>query len=62
VDRSEKLVETATLKEVPIMLNLRRAAIPSDEDLIRWSLDNPGYRFEYVNGEITIVSPTGDSQ
>ncbi len=44
------------------MLNLRRAAIPSDEDLIRWSLDNPGYRFEYVNGEITIVSPTGDSQ
>jgi Uma2 family endonuclease len=41
------------------MLNLRSATIPSDEDLIRWSLDHPGYRFEYVNGEITIVSPTG---
>ncbi len=41
------------------MLNLRSSTVPSDDELIRWANDHPGYRFEYVNGEITIVSPTG---
>ena len=40
------------------MLNLRSAAVPSDDDLIRWSLDNPGFRFEFVTGE-TLVTPAG---
>lgn len=31
---------------------------PSVEEIMQWSVDNPGYRFEYVNGEVTIVSPT----
>ncbi len=39
------------------MLTLRSATVPSDEELVRWSLDNPGFRFEYFNGEVT-VSPT----
>jgi len=25
---------------------------------MQWSDDNPGYKFEYVNGAVTIVSPT----
>ena len=38
------------------MISLRHSP-PTDEQIIQWSLDNPGVRFEYVNGEIT-VSPT----
>ncbi len=41
------------------MITLLSATVPSDDDLIRWSIDNPGYRFEYFAGEIHIVSPTG---
>jgi Uma2 family endonuclease len=39
------------------MIALRHSP-PSVEDIMQWSEDNPGYRFEYVNGEVTIVSPT----
>jgi Uma2 family endonuclease len=38
------------------MIALRHSP-PSVEELMQWSDDNPGYRFEYVNGEVTIVSP-----
>jgi Uma2 family endonuclease len=31
---------------------------PTDEEIFRWGDANPGYRFEYVNGELLIVSPT----
>jgi Uma2 family endonuclease len=41
------------------VINLHSAIIPSDDDLVRWAIDNPGYRFEYFGGEIHIVSPTG---
>ena len=42
------------------MISLRHAP-PSDEQIIQWSLDNPGMRFEYVNGEITVSPTTGIS-
>jgi Uma2 family endonuclease len=42
------------------MISLRHAP-PTDEQIIQWSLDNPGVRFEYVNGEITVSPTTGIS-
>jgi Uma2 family endonuclease len=42
------------------MISIRHAP-PSDAELIQWSLDNPGVRFEYVNGEITVSPTTGIS-
>lgn len=38
------------------MISLRQTP-PTDAQIIQWSADNPGFRFEYVNGAI-IVSPT----
>ncbi len=40
------------------MLSLRSTTIPSEDEIVRWSLDNPGFRFEFVDGN-TIVTPTG---
>ena len=42
------------------MISLRHDP-PTDEQIIQWSLDNPGLRFEYVNGEITVSPTTGIS-
>jgi Uma2 family endonuclease len=42
------------------MISLRHEP-PTDEQIIQWSLDNPGVRFEYVNGEITVSPTTGIS-
>jgi len=42
------------------MISLRQPP-PADADIIQWSLDNPGFRFEYVNGEVTVSPTTGKS-
>jgi len=42
------------------MISLRHEP-PTDEQIIQWSLDNPGVRFEYVDGEITVSPTTGIS-
>jgi Uma2 family endonuclease len=42
------------------MLSLRHAP-PSDDEIVQWSIDNPGFRFEYVSGEVTVSPTTGKS-
>jgi len=42
------------------MISIRQSP-PSDAELIQWSLDNPGVRFEYVNGVVTVSPTTGKS-
>jgi Uma2 family endonuclease len=34
---------------------------PTEADIFEWAAANPGYRFEYVNGEVTVSPSTGKS-
>jgi hypothetical protein len=52
--RNDPIVQILT--QGVAMISIRHAP-PSDAQLIQWSLDNPGVRFEYVNGVVT-VSPS----